>query len=495
MALPATGWRLRHDHTFLSITEHLERGRTEQGKMAGGIDLMSGYEFDFFVVGGGSGGVRAARIAGGLGARVGLCEMAQLGGTCVNLGCVPKKLMVYASQIAESVEDAAGFGWSIETPRFDWSTLIANKDREIGRLNGIYDRLLKGAGVEVIEGRGRLVGPHSVDVDGRVVTAERILLCPGGWPSLPDIPGVEHGVTSNEIFHLKQCPKRILIVGGGYIATEFAGIFNGLGSEVVQVYRGPLFMRGFDEDIRRFLAAEMRKKGVDLRFDCNVTALDKQGTGFRADFIEGASESFDCVFFATGRKPRTTDLGLSDVGVKTDAKGAIVVDDDFQTSVPSVYAVGDVIDRMALTPIALAEGMILAKRLFAQTDREMNYENVPTAVFSTPNIGTVGLSENDARKRGIKVVVYTSSFRPMKHTMSGRNEKTFMKLVVDAATERVLGCHMVGPDAGEVIQGFGVALNCGATKSDFDLTMGIHPTTAEEFVTMRTPRSDSALPN
>jgi glutathione reductase (NADPH) len=454
---------------------------------------MSEYDFDFFVVGGGSGGVRAARIAGQLGARVGLCEEARLGGTCVNLGCVPKKLMVYASHTREMVEDAAGFGWTLGTPAFDWSTLIRNKDREILRLNGIYRRLLEGAGVTLYAGRGRLVGPHRVEVDGATHTAERILLCPGGWPSKPPIPGAEHAITSNDVFHLETCPERILIVGGGYIATEFAGIFNGLGSEVVQMYRGPLFMRGFDPDVRQFLAVEMRKKGVDLRFDCNVTGLERRDGRCLARLTNGDEEPFDCVFFATGRRPRTADLGLEQVGVETNATGAIIVNDDFGTKVPSVYAVGDVIDRMALTPIALAEGMILAHRLFGRTDREMAYENVPTTVFSAPNVGTVGLTEEAARARYANVVVYASSFRPMKHTMTGRNEKTFMKVVVDGDSERVVGCHMVGPDAGEIIQGFAVALNCGATKTQFDRTIGIHPTTAEEFVTMRTPRAPATL--
>ncbi len=452
---------------------------------------MRDYDFDLFVIGGGSGGVRAARIAGKLGARVGLCEGAQLGGTCVNLGCVPKKLMVYAALTPGHVEDAAGYGWTVGDPVLDWATLIRHKDREILRLNGIYERLLEGAGVEIYAGFGRLVGPHQVEVNGETLTAARILICTGGWPSKPSIPGADLAITSNEVFHLERRPERVLVVGGGYIATEFAGIFNGLGSEVVQIYRGPLFMRGFDDDVRHFLADEMRKKGVDLRFDCNVTALESRGNQRLATFTTGEDALFDCVFFATGRRPRTVDMGLEAVGVETDEKGAIVVNEDFQTNVSSVYAVGDVIDRMALTPVALAEGMILARRLFATTDREMSYENVPTAVFSDPNVGTVGLSEGDARELYEDVVVYASSFRPMKHTMSGRREKTFMKLVVDGESDRVLGCHMVGPDAGEIIQGFAVALNCGATKTQFDQTIGIHPTAAEEFVTMRTPRTSA----
>ena len=453
---------------------------------------MADFDFELFVIGGGSGGVRAARIAGQLGARVGLAELAQLGGTCVNLGCVPKKLMVYAAQTPGHVEDAAGYGWTLSPPVLDWATLIRHKDREILRLNGIYGRLLDGAGVRVYPGRGRLLGPHRVEIEGEVITAERILICTGGWPAKPQIPGAELGITSNEVFHLSVRPERMLIVGGGYIATEFAGIFNGLGTDVVQIYRGDLFMRGFDPDVRLFLADEMRKKGVDLRFGTHVTALEKRGDQIRATFTTGDEALFDCVFFGTGRRPRTRDLGLETVGVETNAKGAIVVNEAFQTSVPSVYAVGDVIDRMALTPIALAEGMILARRLFGSTDREMTYENVPTAVFSQPNVGTVGLGEDAARAQFPVVEVYASSFRPMKHTMSGRREKTFMKLVVDGESQRVLGCHMVGPDAGEIIQGFAVALNCGATKTQFDQTIGIHPTAAEEFVTMRTPRPSPA---
>ena len=396
--------------------------------------------------------------------------------------------MVYASEYGNVEQESAGFGWTRANGQFDWGRLIANKDRELARLNGIYERLLVNAGVDIVRGHGRLVDPHSVDIDGRLVTAKHILLCPGGWPSVPNVPGSEHAVTSNEIFSLAAQPKRLLIVGGGYIATEFAGVFNGLGTEVVQIYRGPLFMRGFDDDIRQHLAQEMRKRGVDLRFESDLERITEVAGRKRVRFSNGIDEDFDCVFFATGRHPRTANLGLEALGIRTDERGAISVNEHFQTNVPSIYAVGDVIDRIALTPVALAEGMLLAKRLFGGGEAALSYDNVASAVFSQPNVGTVGLSEVEARARVGEVKIFVSSFRPMKHTMTGKDEKAFLKMIVSAQDERVLGLHMVGPDAGEVIQGFSVALNCGAKKSHFDMTIGIHPTLAEEFVTMRTPR-------
>lgn len=452
---------------------------------------MSEYDYDLFVIGAGSGGVRASRMAASFGARVAIAEDRDLGGTCVNVGCVPKKLMVYASHFSEEFHDAKGFGWTVGDRSFDWATLIANKNTEISRLNGIYGNLLNNAGVELFEARAKIVDAHTVDVGGRQVTAERILVAVGGWPMVPDIPGKEHVVSSNEVFFLEEQPKRVIVVGGGYIAVEFAGIFNGLGSEVVQLYRGPHFLRGFDDDVREFLAVEMRKKGVDLRFNTNISCVEKNADGsLTATLEDGTTLETDLVMYATGRLPKTQDLGLEDAGVEMSKKGAIIVNDDFQTNVPSIYALGDVIDRVALTPVAIGEGMVLANNLYNGQARRMDYRDIPTAVFSQPNIGTVGLTEAQAREEYGAVDVYTSEFRPMKHTLSGSDERTLMKLIVDKASDRVVGVHMVGPDAGEITQGMGIALKAGATKADFDATVGIHPTSAEEFVTMREPVSD-----
>ncbi len=448
---------------------------------------MNSYDFDFFVVGGGSAGVRAARMAGGFGARVALVEERYLGGTCVNVGCVPKKLFVYASEYGHHAEDAAGFGWRFERPTFDWATLVANKDREIARLNGIYDRLLRNAGVDIIEGRGVLEDAHTVRVGDRTFTAEHILLAVGGWPHRPPIDGADLCITSNEIFSLDAFPNRLLIVGGGYIGVEFAGVFDGLGARVTQIYRGELFLRGFDEDIRAHLATEMRRQGIDLRFETNLVKVERADDGLSAHLTDGSVLEVDAVLLATGRHPLTKGLGLEEVGVHTTSRGAIKVNHRLETNVQGVYACGDVIDRVALTPVALAEGMMLARNLFGGMDYKIGYENIPSAVFSRPNIGTVGMTEAEAHKHCRDVVVFQSSFRPMRHTMSGRREKTLMKIIVDGESDRVVGCHMVGPDAGEIIQGLGVAITCGATKAQFDATIGIHPTAAEEFVTMRTP--------
>ncbi len=445
-------------------------------------------DFDLFVIGAGSGGVRAARMAAGFGARVGLCEERYFGGTCVNVGCVPKKLMVYAAGYRAHAEDAAGFGWQFGAGKFDWRTLIENKDREIERLQGIYEWLLREC--TIVNGRGRVVDAHTVEVDGTTYTAENILIATGGWPTKPEIPGADLAITSNEIFHLPEQPQHIVVVGGGYIAVEFAAIFEGLRSRVTQLYRGPLFLRGFDHDVRQFLATEMRKSGVELHFDTNVTAIRKLPSGRLAcDLTFGGPIEADQVFFATGRHPLTHDLGLERAGVATDRKGAIVVDELYRTNIPSIYAVGDVTNRVNLTPVALAEGMTVARRLFAGMDPTVDYELIPTAVFSRPNLGTVGLSEEAAVAAGHEVVVFKSDFRAMVHTMSGRDERTLMKLIVDAKTDRVLGCHMVGDHAGEIIQGIAIAMRAGATKRTFDTTIGIHPTAAEEFVTMRTPAS------
>ncbi len=454
---------------------------------------MASYDYDFFVIGAGSGGTRASRIAAAHGARVAVAEDRYLGGTCVNVGCVPKKLLVYGSHFSEEFEDAARFGWTVEPRGHDWPTLIANKDAEIARLNGIYKRLIEGAGARIYDARAELVDAHTLDVGGDIVTAETILVAVGGWPSVPDIPGKEHIVTSNEAFHLETLPERIVVVGGGYIAVEFAGIFHGLGRHVTQLYRGPLFLRGFDDDCREFLAEEMLKKGLDLRFNSVVECITKQPDGhFVLDLHGGETLDCDLVMYATGRHPNTHGLGLEKAGVETDENGAIVIDETWQTSAPNIYAIGDVTDRIQLTPVAIAEGHALADRLYNKTNRTVGYDYVASTVFSQPNLGTVGLTETEARAKYGAVDIYKSAFQPMKHTISGRDERSLMKLVVDRKSDRVVGLHMVGPDAGEIVQGFAVALKAGATKAVFDATIGIHPTAAEEFVTMRTPEPEPA---
>jgi glutathione reductase (NADPH) len=446
---------------------------------------MAEYDFDLFTIGAGSGGVRASRISASYGARVAVAEERDLGGTCVNVGCIPKKLLVYAAHFAEDFEDAAGFGWTLGEHRFDWASLIANKNKEISRLNGIYARLLDDAGVTRVEGRARLVDAHTVAVGDRSFTAEHILLAPGGWPHLPDLPGIELAISSNEAFHLGELPRRAIIVGGGYIAVEFAGIFHGLGAEVTQLYRGPLFLRGFDDDVRQTLADEMRKKGIDLRFSARAARLERVDGGIRVHLEDGSTLDADLVLYATGRRPLTADLGLAEVGVEVNENGAILVDEHSRTSVPNIWAIGDVTDRIQLTPVAIHEGMCLARTLFKGEPTRPDHEDVASAVFSQPPIGTVGLTESQARERHGEVDVYRSRFRPLKHTLTGRDEQTLMKLVVDRASQRVVGAHMVGPDAGEIIQGIAIAVKMRATKAQFDATIGIHPTAAEEFVTMR----------
>ncbi len=448
---------------------------------------MTNYDFDLFVIGAGSGGVRASRMAAGFGARVAVAESSRLGGTCVNLGCVPKKLMVYASAFSAAAEDARGFGWTVPRPTFDWATLIANKDREIARLNGIYRELLEGAGVRIMEGRARLRDRHTVDVDGTVVTAERILISTGGHPFKSEIPGNELSITSDQIFHLERQPEHIVIAGGGYIAVEFAGILNGMGSEIQLVYRGPLFLRGFDDDVRSTLAEEMRTQGIDLRFETLINRIDRSENGLAATINHGEVLEVDQVLSAMGRLPNTAGLGLEEIGVELSDRGAVVVNEYLESSVPGIYALGDCIDRIALTPVALAEGMALAETLFNDNPTVVDYTTIPSAVFSQPPIGTVGLTETEARDQGFDVVIFRSTFKPMIHTLSGRDERTMMKMVVDKPSDRVLGIHMVGSDAGEIVQGMAIALKAGATKATFDATIGIHPTAAEEFVTMRTP--------
>ena len=448
---------------------------------------MSSYDFDLFVIGAGSGGVRAGRMAASFGARVAVAEERYLGGTCVNVGCIPKKLFSYAAHFAEDFEDGAGFGWTVGGRSFNWRTLVANKNEEIQRLNGIYDKLLVNAGATVMHGHAVLRDPHTVTIDADTYTSERILVATGGWPFVPEFPGSEHAITSNEAFFLETLPDRVVVVGGGYIAVEFAGIFNGLGVETTQIYRGPLFLRGFDDDMRAFLAEEMSKKGVDVRFNTEVTEITKEGAQFRVALDDGSTVDCDLVMHATGRKPIVNDLGLENCGVKVDERGAIVVDANYRTNVESIYAIGDVTDRVNLTPVALAEGMALAWHLYKDKGRPVDYEYIPSAVFSQPNLGTVGYTEAEAREKFGRVTIFKSSFTPLKHTLSGSNEKTLLKLIVDDATDRVVGAHMIGPDAGETIQGLAVALKAGATKNVFDRTIGIHPTSAEEWVTMREP--------
>ncbi len=448
------------------------------------------YDFDLFVIGAGSGGVRAARFAAGFGARVAVAEGRYLGGTCVNVGCVPKKLLVYGAHFADEFEQASGFGWTLGgKPDFDWATLISNKNREIQRLNGIYRNLLVNSGVTLLESHAKVVDAHHVEVDGKTFSTEHILIATGGWPQIPEIPGHEHAINSNQAFFLKELPKRVLVVGGGYIAVEFASIFNGLGAETTLLYRGELFLRGFDGAVRKHLKEELTKSGINLQFNADIARIDKQADGsLHATLKDGRVLEADCVFYATGRRPMLDNLGLENTNVQLDERGFIAVDDQFQTHEPSILALGDVIGRVQLTPVALAEGMAVARRLFKPEQyRPVDYQHIPTAVFSLPNIGTVGLTEEQARDAGHKVVVYQSDFKPMKLTLTSSQERTLMKLVVDADSDKVLGCHMVGPDAGEIVQGLAVALKAGATKRIFDDTMGVHPTAAEEFVTMRTP--------
>jgi len=447
------------------------------------------YDFDLFVIGAGSGGVRAARFAAGFGAKVAVAESRYLGGTCVNVGCVPKKLLVYGAHFADDFEQAAGFGWSLEDAQFEWGKLIANKNREIERLNGIYRNLLVNSGVTLLEGHARLTGAHEVEVEGQRYSAEHILIATGGWPQVPDIPGKELAISSNEAFFLKDLPKRVLVVGGGYIAVEFAGIFQGLGAKTTLLYRGEMFLRGFDGGVRTHLKEELEKRGLNLEFNSDIARIERQDDGsLKATLKDGRELVADCVFYATGRRPMLDNLGLENTGVELDARGFIRVDDLYQTTEPSILAVGDVIGRVQLTPVALAEGMAVARRLFKPEQyRPVDYQNIPTAVFSQPPIGTVGLTEEQALEQGYQVQIFESRFRPMKLTLTEVQEKTLMKLVVDADTDRVLGCHMVGPDAGEIIQGLGIALKAGATKQQFDETIGVHPTAAEEFVTLRTP--------
>ena len=446
---------------------------------------MEKYDYDLFVIGAGSGGVRAARMSAGLGARVGIAEERYLGGTCVNVGCVPKKLFVYGSHFQEDFEDARAYGWSAGDATFDWPTLRDNKTREIERLNGIYRGLLEGAGVDLFECRATLVDDHAIRVGEATVTAANILVATGSWPVVPSFPGSDLAITSNEAFYLQDFPERVLILGGGYIAVEFAGIFAGLGAQTTLAYRRELFLRGFDEGIRRFVLDEMRAKNVDVRLRTRIESVRRSAGALRCRFAGGDELDADLVLAATGRAPASAGLGLAAAGVAVADDGAVPVDDAYRTNVRHIYAIGDVIGRVQLTPVAIAEGMCIAYNLFNGEQRRVDYANIPTAIFCQPNIGTVGPTEEEARQRHPALTVYESAFKPLKHTLSGRAERTMMKLLVDGADDRVVGVHMCGPDAGEIIQGLGVALTAKATKADFDATIGIHPTAAEEFVTMR----------
>ena len=449
---------------------------------------MTQYDFDLFVIGGGSGGVRASRIAAGHGARVGVAEERYMGGTCVNVGCIPKKLLSYSAGFGHGFDDSAGYGWDCKVNNFSWPDLIRNKDAEINRLNAVYRQVMENAGVKVYDARAVLADAHTVELStGERLTAERILIATGGWPHVPDVPGKELAITSNEAFHLLELPRRVLIVGGGYIAVEFAGIFQGLGSDVTLIHRGMAILTAFDQELGLQLLHEMRTHGIKAHLHCAIKRLEKIEGGIRVVCNEDQVFEVDCVLYATGRSPMTRGIGLESVGVALDADGAIIVDEDDRTNIPNIYAVGDVTNELNLTPIATAKGQAMAERLYAGGNRHISLENVATAIFSSPPIATVGLSEDQAVERGISFDVYKQSFRPLKHRLSMREQQTFMKLIVDRSNDKVLGCHIIGDDAAEMMQGFAVAITAGATKAMFDRTIGIHPTSAEEFLTMRTP--------
>jgi len=446
---------------------------------------MTRFDHDLFVIGAGSGGIRASRISHHLGGRVAIAENYRVGGTCVIRGCIPKKLLAYAAHYAEDFEDARGYGWSIEGASFSWPALIANKNREIARLSAVYTDGFARVGIPVVEGTAKVVDAHTVEIAGRRVTAQNILVATGGAPVKPSIPGMEHAITSNEAFELPELPKRILIVGGGYVAVEFAGIFHGLGSAVTLSYRGGQILRGFDDDVRKHLHDEMVKKGVRILLNHTVSGIARRADGTLEATASGGKIECDAVMFAIGRKPNTARLGVSEIGVKLDEEGGVAVDRFCRSSVASIYAVGDVTNRIALTPVAIREGGAVALTLFGGVETPVDHDDVPSAVFSQPPVGTVGLSESTAAEKFGKLDIYKTTFRPLRHTLSGRDERTLMKLVVDAASQRVVGAHMVGADAPEIIQGIALGVKAGLTKQQFDATVGIHPTAAEEFLTLR----------
>ena len=448
------------------------------------------FDYDLFVIGAGSGGVRAARMSAGHGAKVAVAEEYRVGGTCVIRGCVPKKLFVYASHFAEEFEDAAGFGWTVADAKFDWPTLVKNKDAEIDRLNSIYIKNLEASGVEILQGRAIVKDANTVTLDGHDINAKYILVAVGGTPFMPQIEGIEHAISSNEAFHIEELPQHIIVVGGGYIAVEFAGIFNGLGVDTTLVYRGPQILRGFDNEVRDHLAAEMAMKGVIIKTESDIAAITKTANGYTVTYQDGSTQNTGLVMYATGRVPMTEGLGLENAGVELGAKGEIKVDAYSKTNIDSIYAVGDVTARAELTPVAIREGTAFAETLFNDNPLAVDHSIIPTAVFSQPPVGTVGLGEEAALEAGHEIDVYGASFRPMKNTLSGNPEKTLMKLIVNKADDKVLGLHIVGPDSGEMIQAFGVAITMGATKAQFDATIAVHPTAAEELVTFKHPRGD-----
>ena len=443
------------------------------------------YDYDLFVIGAGSGGVRAARMSASLGAKVAIAEERYLGGTCVNVGCIPKKLFVYGSHFSEDFDESAAFGWQVGHTEFEWSTLLENKNREIARLNGIYKNLLESPGAEIFESHAELQDAHTIRVGDHRVTAEKVLVATGSWPSVPNFPGREHVQTSNDAFFFETLPERVVVVGGGYIAVEFAGIYQGLGVETTLLYRGPLFLRGFDDSVREFVRDQLIEKGVDVRFNAVVEEVVETNDSKVVRLSDCSELEADEILYATGRRPLSSSCGLDRAGVKIDDNAAVRVDENYQTNIPNIYAIGDVIDRVQLTPVAIAEGMCIAYNLFGGESRQVSYADIPTSVFCQPNIGTVGPTEAIAEKTFTDLHVYESSFRPLKLTMSDNQERTYMKLLVDGSSDRVVAAHMVGPEAGEIIQGLAVAIKAGATKADFDATIGIHPTAAEEFVTMR----------
>ncbi len=443
------------------------------------------FDYDLFVIGAGSGGVRASRISSSLGAKVAIAEEYRVGGTCVIRGCVPKKLFVYASHFAEDFEDAANYGWTVPETSHDWKTLIRNKDTEIDRLNGIYHQILSNNNVELYESRAEIIDQNTIRVGDKTVTAKYILIATGGTPVMPDVPGIEHAISSNEAFHLEEMPKRVVVVGGGYIAVEFAGIFNGLGADVIQLYRGEQILRGFDHHVQAMVAQEITKKGIDLRTRANPAKIEKTDTGLQITLEDGSVIEADAIMYATGRRPNVDGLGLEAVGVETQGNGAIVVDEYSKTTADNIYAVGDVTDRIALTPVAIHEGMAFAETVFGGKPRAFDHSDVPSAVFSQPPVGSVGLTEAEAREKFGEVDIYKSEFRPMKQTITLGSERAMVKLIVEPKSDRVVGVHIVGADAGEIIQGIGIAVKCGATKEQFDATVGVHPTLAEEIVTMR----------
>lgn len=446
------------------------------------------YDYDLFVIGAGSGGVRAARMSASYGAKVAIAEEYRVGGTCVIRGCVPKKLFVYASHFAEEFEQAAGFGWQVGASHFDWPTLIANKDAEINRLNGIYIRNLEASGVEILNGRAVLKDAHTVLLDGREISAKYILVAVGATPFMPQIDGIEHAISSNEAFHIEALPRDIIVVGGGYIAVEFAGIFNGLGVNTTLVYRGEEILRGFDNEVRTHLHAEMVKKGVNIKTESDIAAITPQADGYQVSFADGSQQTTGLVMYATGRVPKTQELGLEDAGVETGQRGEILVDARSQTNIGNIYAVGDVTERAQLTPVAIREGAAFAETVFNDNPQQVDHSLIPTAVFSQPPIGTIGMGEEEAQAAGLDFDVYATTFRAMKNTLSGSEEKTLMKLLVEKASDKIIGLHIVGPDSGEMIQAFGVAVTMGATKAQFDATIAVHPTAAEELVTFKQPR-------